>query len=117
VACLKIGGVASQLAHNCELVSWDGASLRLKLDPSCNQLRVTSTEERMKRAIEEALGVAVRLHLEVERPERETPAQRRVREMAERQQAAEATLMGDPLVRALQDQLGAQWLPGSVKPV
>lgn len=116
VACLTIGGVARQLAHNCELVSWDGTHLRLKLDPSCNQLRVTSTEERLKRAVEEVLGVAVRLHLEVERPQQETPAQRRVREAAERQQAVEATLMADPLVQAIQEQFGAQWVPGSIKP-
>ncbi len=117
VACLTIGGVARQLAHNCELISWDGIHLRLKLDPSCNQLRVTSTEERLRRAIEEVLGVAVRLHLEVKQPEQETPAQRRIREAAERQQAAETTLMADPLAQAIQEQFGAQWVPGSIKPV
>lgn len=117
VDCLTIGGVARQLAHNCELVSWDGVNLRLKLDPSCHQLRVTSTEERFKRAIEEALGARVRLHLEVERPERETPAQRRVRTAAERQQGAEASMMADPMAQAIRDQLAAQWVPGSIKPV
>ena len=116
VACLKIGGIASQLAHNCELVSWDGRNLHLKLDPSCNQLRVTSSEERFKRAIEEILGVPVRLQIEVDRPERETPAQRRVREAAERQRAAEEVLMGDPLVQAVREQFSAEWVPGSIKP-
>ena len=116
VACLKIGGVASQLAHNCEFVSWDGTHLRLKLDPSCNQLRVTSSEERLKRAVEVVLGAEVHLQVEVARPEQETPAQRRVREAAERQQAAEEILAGDPLVQAIQDQFAAEWVPGSVKP-
>jgi DNA polymerase-3 subunit gamma/tau len=58
----------------------------------------------------------VQLDIQVARPEQETPAQRRAREVEERQRRAEETMDNDPVGVRLREQLDAQWIPGSVQP-
>lgn len=116
VAQLDLGGVASELAHNCELVDWDGQRLRLTLDQASQRLRVAASEQRLRAALAEVLGGELRLEIQVAHPEGETPSQRRTREARERQRAAEEALATDPITRALSDQLGARLIPGSVRP-
>jgi DNA polymerase-3 subunit gamma/tau len=113
---LRVGGVASQLAHNCTLLEWTAGRLTLALDPAAEQLRSRGTEQRLREALEGALGVAVRLEIQVARPQQETPAQRRVREGEERQRRAQEAMDNDPVVVGLREQLDAQWVPGSVQP-
>ena len=116
VARLDLGGVASELAHNCELVAWDGQCLRLTLDQASRRLRVAASEQRLRTALAAVLGDELRLEIQVAHPEGETPSQRRGREARERQRAAEEALAADPVTRALNDQLGARLIPGTVKP-
>jgi len=113
---LGVGGMASQLAHHCGFVAWDTGRLCLSLDPTAEQLRSTGTEERLRNALETALG-PLRLEIRVVRPSEETPAQRREREYEERLLAARATLAADPPARRLRDQFDGQWVPGSIEPV
>jgi DNA polymerase-3 subunit gamma/tau len=117
VAQLRLGGVASQLASNCELDSWDGKTLRLRLDPACEHLRVASAEQRFGKALQDRLGLEARMVLSVDRPESETPAQREARRRAERQTEAERAIENDPLVRALQEGFDARVVAGSIKPL
>jgi DNA polymerase-3 subunit gamma/tau len=116
VAGLGLGGVASQLARNCELAGWDGRRLCLTLDPECRNLQVPVAEERLQGALAEALGAGLRLEIRISCPERETPARRSARRIAERQAQAEALMEDDPVVRSLQDELDARWVPGSIEP-
>jgi DNA polymerase-3 subunit gamma/tau len=116
VAGLGLGGVASQLARNCELAGWDRGRLCLTLDPECRNLRVPVAEERLQGALSDALGKGVKLEIRISRPERDTPAQRSERARAERQARAEALVADDPVVQSLQDELDARWVPGSVEP-
>ncbi len=117
VARLELGGVASELAHNCELVAWDGQCLRLTLDQASRRLRVATTELRLRAALAGVLGADLRLEIQVAHPEGETPSQRRTREAGERQRAAEEALATDPVTQALGNQLGARLIPGSVRPM
>lgn len=117
VARLELGGVASELAHNCELVAWDGQCLRLTLDQASRRLRVATTEQRLRAALAGVLGADLRLEIQVAHPEGETPSQRRTREAGERQRAAEEALATDPVTQALGNQLGARLIPGSVRPM
>ena len=107
----------SQLAHNCTLLAWTDGRLSLALDPAAEQLRARGTEQRLREALEAALGVPVQLDLQVARPPEETPAQRRSREAQERQRRAEETLDHDPVVLRLREQLDAERSPGSVQPI
>jgi DNA polymerase-3 subunit gamma/tau len=117
VSSLGLGGVARQLADNCELESWDGERLCLRLDPACENLRVTGAEERLTKALAERLGGSMRLVLRVAAPESETPAQREARRRGERLEQARRDMAGDPLVKALQEGFDASLIPESIKPV
>jgi len=117
LAGLRLGGIVSQLAQNCAFVGLDDGRLVLSLDPKAEQLRSASTEDRLRAALETALGAPLRLEIRVIRPESETPAQRRSREAAERQRLAEIGMEQDPVALRLQDELDAQWVPGSIGPV
>ena len=113
---LGVGGIPAQLAHNCTLVGWDARRLVLGLDPAAEQLRSPGTERRLREALEQALGGPLTLEIRVTSPEHETPAQRRTRERAEREQAARDSLEEDPVAQRLRDQLDAQWVAGSIEP-
>jgi DNA polymerase-3 subunit gamma/tau len=113
---LDVGGIASQIAHHCDLKGWEAGQLSLSLDPTAEHLRSPSAESRLHAALEKTLGVAVKLDIQVARPQRETLAQRREREAGERRQAAIAAMDGDPIARAMQDELDASWIPGSIEP-
>jgi DNA polymerase-3 subunit gamma/tau len=77
---------------------------------------VTSAEERLRAALAEVLGEALRLEIRIARPHHETPAQRRIRLNAELHAGAEALMAEDPVARALADRLDARWIAGSIEP-
>jgi DNA polymerase-3 subunit gamma/tau len=116
VARLGLGGVTSELAGNCEIGAWDGERLVLTLDPACEHLKVPTAEARLREALTAELGAGVRLELAIARPEGETPARRRAREVAERQARAEVAIENDPVVVTLRDELGARIIPGTIAP-
>ena len=113
---LELGGIASQIAHHCDLSGWADGRLSLSLDPAAEHLRSAGAESRLHAALEKALGTAVKLDILVARPGRETLAQRREREAAERRQAAVAAMEEDPVARAVRDELDAEWIAGSIQP-
>ena len=114
---LGVGGIASQLAHHCGFIALGEGRLTLSLDPGAEQLRSAGTEERLRAALEGALGAPLRLEIRIARPQQETPAQRRTREQDARVQAAQDTLAADPVARRLHDQFDGQWVPGSIEPL
>jgi DNA polymerase-3 subunit gamma/tau len=115
VADLGLGGVASQLAHNCELVGWDGQRLSLTLDKECRNLQVPFAEERLKGALAEVLGAGLELDIRSAQPERETPARRQARHHQELRAQAEALMQDDPVARSLREELSARWVAGSIE--
>jgi DNA polymerase III subunit gamma/tau len=117
VGGLGLGGMASQLARNCELVGWDGRKLSLTLDPECRNVHVPATEEGLRVALAKAMGVELKLDIRVSNPERETPARRHARNRAERQSGAEVLMEEDPTAQFLRDELDARWVPDSIEPM
>jgi len=116
VASLKLGGIARQLANNCIFDSWDGQVLCLHLDASHRQMRVSSAEGRLHKALQSLLGVALKLEIDVRQLSgAATPAQIDSQSRQQRQQQAEQQIANDPLVQALGDALGAEVVPGSVQ--
>jgi len=116
VADLGLGGVASQLAHNCGLAGWDGQRLSLTLAPECRNLRVPSAEERLQGALAGVLGAGLKMEIRISHPEGETLAQCQGRQHTQRRVEAEALMQDDPVARFLQDEFGARWVPGSIEP-
>ncbi|MEW7978902.1 MAG: DNA polymerase III subunit gamma/tau [gamma proteobacterium symbiont of Phacoides pectinatus] len=114
---LKLGGVARQLANNCSFGAWDGARLVLRLDPLHRQMRVDSSEQRLRRALCELLGCEVRLEIQVGEPaDADTPARIQAKNEAQRLREAREAVAGDPLVQALEEQFDARVIPESVRP-
>lgn len=113
---LELGGIASQIAHHCDLKGWEDGRLSLGLDPAAEHLRSPGAESRLHAALEKTMGTAVKLDIQVARPQRETLARRRERETGERRQAAVAAMDEDPVARAMQDELDASWIAGSIEP-
>jgi DNA polymerase-3 subunit gamma/tau len=116
VAGLQLGGLALQLANNCELEAWDGQRLRLHLDPAYSQMCTERTEERLLQALEAYCGSKVKLEIVAVAPKAETPAQAQARAQADRQREAESCMVADPLVQAMGKEFSAQLVPGTVKP-
>jgi DNA polymerase-3 subunit gamma/tau len=116
VSGLSLGGVASQLAANCELAGWDGKRLSLILDPRCESMRAASAVERLRSALAAVLGEGLDLAIRIATPQGETPAGRLARRNAERQAEAQALMDEDPVARVLQEELDARWVPGSIEP-
>jgi DNA polymerase III subunit gamma/tau len=116
VAGLALRAAAAELATNCEFVSWDGARLRLNLDPAGEHMQIPSAVERLRGALAGALGTPVTLEIRVRKPEQDTPARRRVRQDAEHQAQTEAQMQADPVVLRLQERFDAEWVPDSIRP-
>jgi DNA polymerase-3 subunit gamma/tau len=116
-AALGLRGFSAQLAENCVVDAWDGQVLKLRLDPSREQLRVGSAEQRLKQALEAHLGQPLKLDILCRPAQAETPAQRTQRLRGERQGAAEREIEADPFVDALRERLDARVLPGTARPL
>ncbi|WP_058554950.1 DNA polymerase III subunit gamma/tau [Thiohalocapsa sp. ML1] len=128
VGTLPLEGIARQLAAHCALVDWDGRTLRLALAPSLGNLRVAGAEQRLGAALAAALGREVALCIDsvpasaavaLAQPAglAETPAGREARQAAARVTAAEVTMAQDPVAAELKRRLGADWVPGSIRPL
>jgi len=116
VAGLGLGGVARELAQNCELAAWNDGKLRLILDPQGRDLWVPVAEDRLRTALAGVLGAGLEIEIQVSDPAGETPARRRIRQDAERRAEAQAVMERDPVALALQEGFDARWVAGSIEP-
>ncbi|MCB1851019.1 MAG: DNA polymerase III subunit gamma/tau, partial [Gammaproteobacteria bacterium] len=118
VAALQLGGIARQLANNCLFEAWEGGLLKLRLDNGHRQLRVSSAEQRLCRALESFTGAPLRLEIRIDdlsRHSAETPAQTQAKAQQARQRTAEQEIENDPLVLAMKERFAARIIPGSVR--
>jgi len=114
---LKLGGIAQQLANNCTYGSWDNGVLKLYLDPAHQGMCTTRSKQNLQQALESYQGEKVKLEINVEQPQTETPAQRQVRAQADRQSQAEQSMANDPMVRSVEETFSGKLVPGSVQPI
>ena len=117
VDALSLGGIAKQLANNCVYDFWDGVTLSLKLDQAHQHMLVESTEQRLHKALEAYIGREIKLKIAPESVQIATPAKLQAQATADRQKEAEVAVQEDPMVLALEAQLGASIIPGSVRPI
>jgi hypothetical protein len=69
----------------------------------------------LKGALAGVLGDALDLEIHIATPMSETPARRQARHQDECRIRAETLMKDDPVVRSLQDELDARWVPGSIE--
>lgn len=116
MAQLALSGMAQQLAEHCVLDSMTDTQVRLLLLPEGSNLQTSLSEQSLKQALEKHLAHPIHLTIQVRAFTEETPSQRRVRMLQERQQLAEQVIEQDEFVRALREHFGAVIIPGSVRP-
>ncbi len=115
VASLQLKGMPAQLANHCLLHKFEAGTVYLTLDQEGEQLNSNSAEEALRIALEGVFAQPVKLKITTAEVQVETPEKRQARQANEQQQAAERHIAADPFVQALQAELDAQIIPGSIK--
>jgi DNA polymerase III subunit gamma/tau len=114
---LPISGMTGNIAANCSLIAMNGDDWLLHLDPAQGALFNSTQQRRLNEALDQHFGRAIRLSIELVRPEQETPAQAAARKRAERQREAEEAIDSDPLIQQMIRQFGATVRQDSIEPV
>jgi DNA polymerase-3 subunit gamma/tau len=117
VAKLPLTGMTRQMAEHCALVSVQGGSVTLSLDPAFENLRNPKWEQGLQQALTVYLGGAVRLTIDGGEAAAATPVQLKKEQAAAEQQAAEQSIAGDEALHSILEHFDGTIQPGSVKPV
>jgi DNA polymerase-3 subunit gamma/tau len=113
----NLGGPLGQLAQNAVLTEVDGVRWTLALKPVHMQLAVEPMVQRLQQRLAEITGQAVKLRFVSSEDVGGTVAERKAQARDARQAEAERALGEDPLLRRLQDELGARVVPQSIRPL
>jgi len=108
-----IQAMTRELAMQSQLMAKDATEWVLQVERE--SLNSPSNRERLQLALQ-ALGHPVSISVQLG-PVQDTPAKRITTQQQERQQAAEAEIMNDPLVQQLIRDFDATIVPGSIKPL
>ncbi len=118
VAGLPLRGVVHQLAQQSELTACDvtGQQLTLSLRVPLETLLSSGSAEKLTSALADQFSQSVRLEFDIGAVQRTAHAEAIV-ERARRQQLAESDIQQDPVVQLLMQELGANLVSGSVRPI
>jgi DNA polymerase-3 subunit gamma/tau len=114
---LKLEGVVQALASHCVQRSSDTGVLTLALDPSKSGLLNNERAKRLQQAVEAAVSGPLRVEIAVAHSTDASPAIIAEQERVERLRQAEQSIAADPLVRAMQERMGATIQVDSVRPL
>ena len=112
---LKLG-LARALSQHCELISYDENSISLSVPEMQKHLLLPNYQEKLSTAINQYFDKKIKLHFSVGGTGN-TPAQQINQEKAQAQSTAETAIEQDGFVQALINDLGAQIIPNSIKPI
>ncbi len=114
VARLKVSGMVRELATRSELVAADADHFKLRVP--IRTLAEGSNLERLKAALAQHFGRAIRVTVDVGATSGPTAAGIAERARAEKQKRAEEAIYADPFVKELIENFGATVDPASIKP-
>ncbi|WP_248805886.1 DNA polymerase III subunit gamma/tau [Pseudomonas sp. MWU13-2100] len=114
---LPVSGMTGSIAANCTLIAVSGDDWLLHLDPAHSALFNATQQRRLNDALNQYHGRALKLTIELIKPEQETPAQAASRRRHERQDEAVASIHADPLIRQMMQQFGAVIRGDTIEPV
>jgi DNA polymerase-3 subunit gamma/tau len=112
---LKLG-LARALAQQCELVSYDDDSLKLRVAESQKHLVNANYQGKLAEAIQQHFGRRMRLEIELG-SHANTPAQQNAQEKTELMQNTEKAMLQDAFVQNLINDFGATVIKDSIKPL
>lgn len=104
---LKLTGATKQFAERSELVSREGNSFNLRIGSESQALASSASVEKLKTALQEAIGQPVKIHLNVGQTSGANVAAIVEGERRERHQQASHQMSNDPFVRELMTSLDA----------
>ncbi|HEY9193459.1 MAG TPA: DNA polymerase III subunit gamma/tau [Methyloversatilis sp.] len=116
VDVLDVVALTRQLAHQCEWLGSDDNLIRLRLSRDMAHL-VASAQDKLRAALQDRLGVTVRLHFEHGEPVGQTVAQRLNAEQRLRFEQAKESMQNDPFVQQVIEQFDARLIEDSIKPL
>ena len=114
---LGLSGLERQLALNSILVRSDAHRLTIELDPTHAALNASGAREGLRRVLAARFGDSIELEIVLNSPSRETPAEGRARDEANRRQAAIRAIEEDPQVRTLCETFGTSVDHRLVQPI
>jgi len=117
VAGMKLSGMALQLAAQTELRAIAGNELVLVLPEAYRHLAEKTFADKLKAALDAALGRRVRLRFEFGTASSDTLAVQEKRQRAQVQASTEAAFRDDPFVQDLLQRFGGTVKPDSIKPI
>lgn len=115
----KLGllGMTGSIGANCTLISVEGDSWLLHLDPAHSALFNPTQQRRLNDALNQFHGRELKVQIELRKPEQETPAQAAARKRANRQREAEASIHQDPVIQQMIQQFAAVIRADSIEPL
>jgi DNA polymerase-3 subunit gamma/tau len=117
VAAAGLKGPALQLGSHCQFCGYDAGVLRLHLPEEDAHLRNDSLVRQLAAAASQRVGTSVTLRFEPKPAQAvDTLHARNQRERSEKQSAAEASFLADPVVAQLLGQ-GGSIVPDSIRPL
>ncbi|WP_263264297.1 DNA polymerase III subunit gamma/tau [Pseudomonas sp. RIT-PI-S] len=114
---LPVSGLTGSIAANCSLVSVEGDTWLLHLDPDQGAFFNPTQQRRLNDALNQHLGRTLTVKIELVRPQQETPAQAAARRRIERQHDAEQAIASDPFIRQLVERFGATVRNDTIEPL
>ena len=117
VNSMSLNGMTQQLALHAAPESWDADHLKLVVDISNQAIASEERQKSLVKALKTQLGERTQVSIRIDDPTAETPAQRKSRLNAERQQKAEHAIRTDPIVEELVSTFDATIAGSSIQAV
>lgn len=114
---LELQGAASMLASNCILTKQTEELICLGLDPDHASLLNSFTESQLLGALEKYFNKQIRLTIEIDKSDQQTPALLDKQHQEQRQCEATDALAHDKNLQLLIEQFNGKIIPASIKPV
>ncbi len=113
---MALAGLVKELAGHCVLKEHTENKIELVLSPAQEHLLKTNQRERLHNAIKARFGEDIKLLINVQEVETETPVEEKTRISNEEQARAESSIANDPNIQAMKEAFGASIDEDSIEP-
>lgn len=117
IAKIEVTGISLALANHCELVEQNAEHIKLAIAVEHESLLTDTSVNNVTTALQQLYSDSLNVMINVAEGRVGSPAQLEKDRLDEKMQQAENSLQEDSFIRALQTDLQAEIIPGSVKPI
>jgi DNA polymerase-3 subunit gamma/tau len=115
LAKLQLTGPYYALASHCVLQSYNGHAMQLILAPKFRALLTPMRQQQLQQALEQHLGHALKLSIDIEQTEQTCPAAQQQQQQTAQQQQVLQSLEDNPNVQNILSEFDAKILPETIK--